>query len=244
MFGTSSTSYNWTIPTAYYGTSHSFSIRADYSGLSTWGSSRSFTATKPSISAPTNLKVTSAKAQTCALSWTASSLSKTTGTITYSIRKNGTEVATTTSTSYTFAESTTKGWGTSAVTMTVVAKGTGLSNTVNNTATTLTSSASSGVSYTYTPVFSAAPSNLKINSSTSYTGPTAPLSWTAATLSSGATITYSIRVDGTEVATTTSTSYTIAESTTKTYTSAKTITVVATGSGITSSASNGVTYTY
>lgn len=242
MFGTSSTSYTWTIPSSYYGVSHYFTIRADYSGLMTFSGDTYFTAVKPSISAPSNLKVTSATGQTCALSWTAASLSKTTGTITYSIRRNGTEVATTTSTSYTIAEATTKGWGTGASTMTVVAKGTSLSNTAAGT--TLTSSASSGVSYTYRAAVTTHPSNLKINSTTSYTGATAPLTWTAAAFSGGQTPTYSIRVDGTQIATTTNTNYTIAESTTKTYTAAKTITVVATGGGATSNATNGVTYTY
>lgn len=91
-----------------------------------------------------------------------------------------------------------------------------------------------------------APSNLKINSTTTYTGQTAPLTWTAATINYGSgTITYSIRKNGTQVATTTSVSYTIAESVTQTWgTAAVTITIVATGAGLTSSASNSVTYTY
>ena len=235
------TSYTGSIPA--YGTTREYSIIARYSGvLSSWSSIKSTTFTKPSITAPSGLKVTSATAQTCALSWTAAKLNYTSGTITYSIRRNGTEIATTTSTSYTVAEATTKGWGTSASTMTVVAKGTSLGNTASGT--TLTSSATSGVSYTYRAAVTTNPSNLKINSGTTYTGATAPLTWSAAAFSGGQTPTYSIRVDGTQIATTTSTSYTIPESTTKSYTSAKTITIVATGGGATSSATSGVTYTY
>lgn len=222
--------------------SYTYEIDASYSGLTSTGGQRSITFVKPSISAPSNLKVTTATAQTCALSWTAAKLSYTSGTITYSIRRNGTQIATTTSTSYTVAEATTKGWGTSASTMTVVAVGSGLGNTASGSS--LTSSASNGVSYTYRAAVSTHPSNLKINSATSYTGATAPLSWSAAAFSGGQTPTYSIRVNGTQLTTTTSTSYTIPESTTKSYTSAVTITVVATGGGATSNATNGVTYTY
>lgn len=239
-----STSTSATLNIGAYNYALQFRVEATYSGLTTYGATATKTFYKPSITAPSNLKVTSATGQTCALSWTAAKLNYTTGTITYSIRRNGTEIATTTSTSYTVAESTTKGWGTSASTMTVVAKGTKLSNTVNNTVTTLTSSATSGVSYTYRAAVSTQPSNLKINGGTSYTGATAPLTWSAAAFSGSQTPTYSIRVDGTQIATTTSTSYTIPESTTKSYTAAKTITIVATGGGATSSATNGVTYTY
>lgn len=238
----SSTSRTINIPD--YNVSHTWEIDAKIDGtdLFTTSARASKTFYKPSITAPSGLKVTSATAQTCALSWTAAKLNYTSGTITYSIRRNGTEIATTTSTSYTVAEATTKGWGTSASTMTVVAKGTSLGNTASGS--TLTSSATSGVSYTYRAAVTTQPSSLKINNATSYTGATAPLTWTAAAFSGSQTPTYSIRVDGTQITTTTNTSYTIPESTTKTYTSAKTITVVATGGGATSSATNGVTYTY
>lgn len=239
---TSSTSRTINIPD--YDVSHTWEIDAKIEGtdLFTTSSRASKTFYKPSITAPSGLKVASATAQTCALSWTAAKLNYTNGTITYSIRRNGTEIATTTSTSYTVAETTTKGWGTSASTMTVVAKGTSLGNTASGT--TLTSSATSGVSYTYRAAVTTHPSGLKINKATSYTGATAPLTWSAAAFSGGQTPTYSIRVDGTQIATTTNTSYTIPESTTKSYTSAVTITVVATGGGATSNATNGVTYTY
>ena len=237
----SGTSYTGTIPA--YGTTRQYSVIAYYSGTSSgWSSIVSKTFYTPSITAPSDLKVTTATAQTCALSWTAAKLNYTSGTITYSIRRNGTQVTTTTSTSYTIPESTTKGWGTSASTMTVVAVGSSLGNTASGTA--LTSSATSGVSYTYKAAVTTQPSNLKINSGTSYTGSTAPLTWSAAVFSGGQTPTYSIRVDGTQIATTTSTSYTIAESTTKSYTAIKAITIVATGGGATSNTTNEVSYTY
>ena len=237
-----STSTSVTLNIGAYDYALQYRVQATYSGLTTNGSITTKTFYKPSITAPSGLKVTSATAQTCALSWTAAALNYTSGTITYSIRRNGTEIATTTSTSYTVAESTTKGWGTSASTMTVVAVGSGLGNTASGS--TLTSSATSGVSYTYRAAVTTHPSGLKINNTTSYTGATAPLTWSAAAFSGGQTPTYSIRVNDTQLTTTTSTSYTIPESTTKLYTSAVTITVVATGGGATSNATNGVTYTY
>lgn len=201
-----------------------------YSGYT---STVSYTYKGAFTAAPTNLKINggaSYTGQTAPLSWSAATVSSG-GTITYSIRKNGTEVATTTETSYTFAETTTKGWGTSAVKLTVVATSSGVDN----------STASNEVSYTYASVLTA-PSNLTISATT---GQTATLSWTKATLSSGNTITYSIRKDGTEFTTTTSTSYTIPEATAKGWgTTAVSLTVVATGDGKTSSASNAVSFTY
>ena len=65
------------------------------------------------ITAPSNLRVngsTSSTSSTCKLTWTASTLSGATGTITYYIYKDGSQVATTTSTSYTFSTSTITGW--------------------------------------------------------------------------------------------------------------------------------------
>lgn len=65
------------------------------------------------LTAPSNLKVngsTSSTSSACKLTWTASTLSGATGTITYYIYKDGTQVATTTSTSYTFPQSTITGW--------------------------------------------------------------------------------------------------------------------------------------
>lgn len=89
-----------------------------------------------------------------------------------------------------------------------------------------------------------APSSLKIGgSSSSYTGETAPLTWTAATVTPSQTITYQIYVDNTLKASTTSTSYTFANLTSTT--SAQTIKVRAVAEdGTTSSYSNSVTYYY
>lgn len=186
---------------------------------------------------PSNLKINNTSSytgRTASLTWSAASLSNG-GSIRYSIRKNGAEVASVTdTTSCTISETTTSTWGTSAVTLTVVATGSGL-----------TSNATNGVTYTYKPAFTTNPSNLKINNTTSYTGQTASLTWSAAALSNSSSITYSIRKNGTQVATTSSTSYSFPESTTSDWgTSAVTLTVVATGSGLTSSATNGVSYTY
>lgn len=243
------TSRDHTLTIPSYGSSLTFTVTASYSGL-TSSSSKSITFVKPAVNAPSNLKINSATSytgRTAPLTWTAGSFSSyLTGTLAYEIYKGSTLVATTSAgaTSYTIPESTTKGWGTSAVTLKIRGKGTGLSNTSQGS--TLYSGYTSTVSYTYKGAFTAAPTNLKINNGTSYTGQTAPLSWTAATVSSGGTITYSIRKNGTEVATTTETSYTFAETTTKGWgTSAVKLTVVATSSGVdNSSASNEVSYTY
>ena len=65
------------------------------------------------ITAPSNLRVngsTSSTSSACKLTWKAAALSGATGTITYYIYKNGSQVATTTSTSYTFSTSTITGW--------------------------------------------------------------------------------------------------------------------------------------
>ena len=245
---TSASTSGLTIPG--YGTAYSFTVVASYSGLTKTSSATSKTFTKPAVNAPSNLKINSAASytgRTAPLTWTAGSFSSyLTGTLAYEIYQGSTLVATTSAgaTSYTIPESTTKGWGTSAVTLKIRGKGTGLSNTSQGT--TLYSGYTSTVSYTYKAAFTAAPTNLKINNSTSYTGQTAALSWTAATVSNGATITYSIRKDGTQVTTTTNTSYTIPESTTKGWgTSAVKLTVVATASNVdNSSASNEVSYTY
>lgn len=65
------------------------------------------------ITAPSNLWVngsTSSTSSACKLTWKAAALSGATGTITYYIYKNGSQVATTTSTSYTFSTSMITGW--------------------------------------------------------------------------------------------------------------------------------------
>lgn len=88
-----------------------------------------------------------------------------------------------------------------------------------------------------------APSSLKIAGSSTHTGETAPLSWTAATVTPSQTITYQIYVDNTLKTSTTSTSYTFANLTSTT--SAQTIKVRAVAEdGTVSSFSNSVTYYY
>lgn len=88
-----------------------------------------------------------------------------------------------------------------------------------------------------------APSSLKIAGSSSHTGETAPLTWTAATVTPSQTITYQIYVNNVLTTSTTSTSYTFADLTSTT--SAQTIKVQAVAEdGTVSSFSNSVTYYY
>ena len=157
------------------------------------------------ITAPSNLRVnglTSDSDSTCTLTWTAATITGAAG-ITYYIYRNGVQAATTTSTSYTFTTSAISSW--SNVTLTVKAYN----------ETTGFSSASNAVTFTYVqPVTLTAPSNLRVNGSTSSTGSSCRLTWTASTLSGATgTITYYIYKDGAQVATTTSTSYTFSQST-------------------------------
>lgn len=157
------------------------------------------------ITAPTNLRVnglTSDSDSTCTLTWTAATITGAAG-ITYYIYRNGVQVATTTSTSYTFTTSTISGW--SNVTLTVKAYN----------ETTGFSDASNAVTFTYVePITLTAPGNLRVNGSTSSTSSACKLTWTASTLSGATgTITYYIYKDGAQVATTTSTSYTFPQST-------------------------------
>lgn len=88
-----------------------------------------------------------------------------------------------------------------------------------------------------------APSSLKIAGSSSHTGETAPLTWTAATVTPSQTITYQIYVNDVLKTSTTSTYYTFANLTSTT--SAQTIKVRAVAEdGTVSSFSNSVTYYY
>ena len=88
-----------------------------------------------------------------------------------------------------------------------------------------------------------APSSLKIAGSSSHTGETAPLTWTAATVTPSQTITYQIYVNDVLTTSTTSTSYTFADLTSTT--SAQTIKVQAVAEdGTVSAFSNSVTYYY
>lgn len=158
-----------------------------------------------SITAPTNLRVnglTSDSDSYCTLTWTAATITGAAG-ITYYIYRNGVQVATTTSTSYTFTTSTISSW--SGVTLTVKAYN----------ETTGFSDASNAVTFTYVePITLTAPGNLRVNGSTSSTSSACKLTWTASTLSGATgTITYYIYKDGAQVATTTSTSYTFSTST-------------------------------
>ncbi|MBS7299444.1 MAG: hypothetical protein KIG71_00285 [Eubacteriales bacterium] len=157
------------------------------------------------ITAPTNLRVnglTSDSDSYCTLTWTAATITGAAG-ITYYIYRNGVQVATKTSTSYTFTTSAISSW--SNVTLTV--------NAYNET--TGFSSASNAVTFTYVqPITLTAPGNLRVDGSTSSTGSSCRLTWTASTLSGATgTITYYIYKDGAQVATTTSTSYTFSTST-------------------------------
>lgn len=142
-----STSRTATLDIGAYGTALQFRVQATYSGLTTNGSTTTKTFTKPSLSTPKNVKLSAATGESTTISWTASSITATavSGNITYSIRKNGTQIATTTSTTYTFNKDITSTWGTSAITLTVVAT----CSTVNKHYKTLTSGTSSGVSFTY-----------------------------------------------------------------------------------------------
>lgn len=141
----SSTSTNVTLDIPIYGTAIEYRVVATYSGATANSSTVTKTFTKPTLSTPTNVKLSAATGESTIISWTASSIAATTGTITYSIRKNGTQIATTTKTSYTFNKDVTSTWGTSAVTLTVVAT----ASTVNKHYPSLTSGASSGVTFTY-----------------------------------------------------------------------------------------------
>ena len=142
-----STSRSVTLDIGAYGTALQYRVQATYSGLTKNGTTTTKTFTKPSLSTPSGVKLSAATGETTTLSWSASSITATavSGSITYSIRKNGTQIATTTSTTFTFNKDTTKSWGTSAVTLTVVAT----AATVNKHYPSLTSGISSGVSFTY-----------------------------------------------------------------------------------------------
>ena len=114
-----------------------------------------------------------------------------------------------------------------------------------NTAVDIDVPATNTVSLTYKDpdTIITAPSSLKIAGSSSHTGETAPLTWTAATVTPSQTITYQIYVNNVLEASTTSTSYTFANLTSTT--SAQTIKVQAVAEdGTVSSFSNSVTYYY
>lgn len=113
---TTSTSYTFTTSAISSWSNVTLTVKAynETTGFSSASNAVTFTYVQPvTLTAPSNLKVNGASSSTssaCRLTWTASTLSGATGTITYYIYKDGAQVATTTSTSYTFSQSTITGW--------------------------------------------------------------------------------------------------------------------------------------
>lgn len=189
------------------------------------------------ITAPSSLKInnTAASSSTiygssCSLSWTASTANPS-QTITYYIYMGGSNVGTTTSTSYNVSSPSNYTSKTSVYVQAKAADG------------TWSSSSSTGY-YQYAYVSN--PSNLKVNGSSSSTSSSCSLTWSApATVQPSATVNYRIYVNGSSFATTTSTSYSFSSSTISSWTSARTIKVEAYTSYATCPGySNEVTFTY
>lgn len=157
------------------------------------------------ITAPSSLKIAGSSShtgETAPLTWMAATVTPS-QTITYQIYVNNVLEASTTSTSYTFANLTST---TSAQTIKVQAVA------EDGTA----SSFSNSVTYYYEEAPSTtitAPSSLKINntaaSSSTVYGSSCSLSWSASTANPSQTITYYIYMGGSNVGTTTSTSYSV-----------------------------------
>lgn len=189
------------------------------------------------ITAPSSLKInnTSASSSTvygssCSLSWTASTANPS-QTITYYIYMGGSNVGTTTSTSYNVSSPSNYTSKTSVYVQAKAADG------------TWSSSSSTGY-FQYAYVSN--PSNLRVNSSTSSTSSSCSLTWSApATVQPSATVTYRIYVNNSSFATTSSISYSFSSSTISSWTSARTIKVEAYTSYATCPGySNEVTFTY
>lgn len=189
------------------------------------------------ITAPSSLKInnTAASSSTiygssCSLSWSASTVNPS-QTITYYIYMGGSNVGTTTSTSYTVSDASSY---TSETSVYIQAK-----------AEDGTWSSSSSTGY-FQYAYVSNPSNLKVNGSSSSTSSSCSLTWSApATVQPSATITYRIYVNNSSFATTTSTSYSFSSSTISSWTSARTIKVEAYTSYATCPGySNEVTFTY
>lgn len=189
------------------------------------------------ITAPSSLKInnTAASSSTvygssCSLSWSASTVNPS-QTITYYIYMGGSNVGTTTSTSYTVSDASSYTSETSVYVQAKAADG------------TWSSSSSTGY-FQYAYVSN--PSNLKVNGSSSSTSSSCSLTWSApATVQPSATVTYRIYVNNSSFATTTSTSYSFSSSTISSWTSARTIKVEAYTSYATCPGySNEVTFTY
>lgn len=161
---------------------------------------------KATITAPSNLKINGAESSTsssCQLTWNAATVTGSDSGITYHIYKDGTEYATTTSTSYTVGASEITGWSNVSFTVAAYNEDSGYSSLSNS------------VTFTYkAPASISSPYNLKVNGLSSDTDSYCNLTWSAATLSNASGgITYYIYKDGTQVATTTDTSYSFSAST-------------------------------
>ena len=189
------------------------------------------------ITAPSSLKInnTAASSSTvygssCSLSWSASTVNPS-QTITYYIYMGGSNVGTTTSTSYTVSNASSYTSETSVYIQAKAEDGTW-------------SSRSSTGYFQYAYISN--PSNLKVNGSSSSTSSSCSLTWSApATVQPSATVTYRIYVNNSSFATTTSTSYSFSSSTISSWTSARTIKVEAYTSYATCPGySNEVTFTY
>lgn len=189
------------------------------------------------ITAPSSLKInnTAASSSTvygssCSLSWSASTVNPS-QTITYYIYMGGSNVGTTTNTSYSVPDASSYTSETSVYVQAKAADG------------TWSSSSSTGY-FQYAYVSN--PSNLKVNGSTSSTSSSCSLTWSApATVQPSATVNYRIYVNNSSFATTTSTSYSFSSSTISSWTSARTIKVEAYTSYATCPGySNEVTFTY
>ena len=212
-----------------------YNADAGYSDLS---NSVKFTYKAPaSISSPYNLKVNGLTSDTdsyCELTWSAATLSNASGSITYYIYKDGTQVATTTDTSYSFSTSTIKNWSGASLKVDAYNSEAGWSGYSNT------------VTFTYKdPITLSAPSGLKVNGATSSSNSTCKLTWTASTLSGATgTITYHIYKDGTDIGNTTSTSYTVSASTITSWSNVSLTVKAYNSSAGYSAASNAVTFTY
>lgn len=189
------------------------------------------------ITAPSSLKInnTAASSSTvygssCSLSWSASTANPS-QTITYYIYMGGSNVGTTTNTSYSVPNASSYTSETSVYVQAKAADG------------TWSSSSSTGY-FQYAYVSN--PSNLRVNGSTSSTSSSCSLTWSApATVQPSATVNYRIYVNNSSFATTTSTSYSFSSSTISSWTSARTIKVEAYTSYATCPGySNEVTFTY
>lgn len=189
------------------------------------------------ITAPSSLKInnTAASSSTvygssCSLSWSESTVNPS-QTITYYIYMGGSNIGTTTSTSYTVSDASSY---TSETSVYIQAK-----------AEDGTWSSSSSTGY-FQYAYVSNPSNLKVNGSSSSTSSSCSLTWSApATVQPSATVNYRIYVNNSSFATTTSTSYSFSSSTISSWTSARTIKVEAYTSYATCPGySNEVTFTY